>query len=232
MTVSTRADEAHGAATHDSARGPANSGLQRSSLDSIAAAEDDLPTAEGAAESDTVGDDDRSTPDSGALRHRLTRPRQAGRIFVFVILPVVAMLLAGGAGFLKYQDNSQSELWRAQSVQAATDGTVAMLSYRPDTVDRVLADAQSRLTGDFRESYASLTHDVVIPGAKERQISAIASVPAAASMSATETDAVVLVFVNQTTVMGTEAPTDSASTVKVTLTKIGDDWLIAGFDPI
>ncbi|MBB5163651.1 hypothetical protein [Mycobacterium sp. AZCC_0083] len=40
------------------------------------------------------------------------------------------------------------------------------------------------------------TRDVVVPGAKERQVSAAATVPAAASVS--ENQAVVLLFVNQT----------------------------------
>src|SRR6202011_2837803 len=101
-----------------------------------------------------------------------------------------------------------SEVFRAQSVQAAIDSTVAMLSYRPDTVDQNLDAARDRMTGSFRDSYSSLTHDVVIPGAKQRQISAVATVPAAASVSATQTHAVVLLYVNQTTTMGSDSPTD------------------------
>ena len=105
-----------------------------------------------------------------------------------------------------------AEVARAQSVQAAVDSTVAMLSYRPDNVTQNLAAALDRMTGGFRDSYASLTHDVVIPGAKQRQISAVATVPAAASVSATQTHAVVLLYVNQTTTIGNDPPTDSAST--------------------
>ncbi|HEX7827524.1 MAG TPA: hypothetical protein VF477_21665 [Mycobacterium sp.] len=163
-----------------------------------------------------------------------TRRARAARLVAFVLLPIALMLLALGAGFFKFEDSSvrDADLWRAQSVQAAKDGTVAMLSYRPDTVDKDLGAAQNRLTGDFKNSYTTLTHDVVIPGAKQRQISAVASVPAAASVSVTDTDAVVIVFVNQTTILATEAPTDSASTVKVTLKRSGNDWLISGFDPI
>ncbi|PRC52010.1 hypothetical protein C6A85_61100, partial [Mycobacterium sp. ITM-2017-0098] len=84
------------------------------------------------------------------------------------------------------------------SVQAARDGTIALLSYRPESVEQQLGAARELLTGEFRDSYTSLTNDVVIPGAKEKQIAAIASVPAAASVSATPEEAVVLLFVNQT----------------------------------
>ena len=73
---------------------------------------------------------------------------------------------------------------------------------------------------------------MVIPGAREKQISAVASVPAAASVSATATEAVVLVFVNQTVIVGQDAPTDTASSVRVTLEKVGDSWLISKFDPV
>jgi Mce-associated membrane protein len=125
-----------------------------------------------------------------------------------------------------------SEVARVQSVQAAIDSTVAMLSYRPDTVQQNLAAARDRMTGDFRDSYASLTNDVVIPGAKQRQISAVATVPATSSVSATSTHAVVLIFVNQTTIIGNDPPTDTASSVKVTLEKVQDRWLISQFDPI
>ena len=73
---------------------------------------------------------------------------------------------------------------------------------------------------------------MVIPGAKEKQISAVATVPAAASVSADLNHAVVLVFVNQTVVVGTEAPTDTASSVRIGLDKVDGRWLISKFDPV
>jgi Mce-associated membrane protein len=51
-------------------------------------------------------------------------------------------------------------------------------------VDTDLGAARDRLTGEFKDSYTSLTHDVVIPGSKQKHISAVANVPTAASMSA------------------------------------------------
>jgi Mce-associated membrane protein len=138
------------------------------------------------------------------------------------------------AGFLKWQDNSvrTADDIRAETVQVATDSTIAVLSYRPDTVEEQLAGARDLLTGEFQESYTSLTNDVVIPGAKEKQIAAVATVPAAASISAEPNRAVVLVFVNQTVSVGADAPTDTASSVRVTLDRVGDRWLISAFDPV
>jgi Mce-associated membrane protein len=162
------------------------------------------------------------------------RAIQWARVFAFGVLPAVALLLALSAGYLKWMDNSvrDSDHARDASVQAAKDSTIALLSYKPDTVDKQLGAARDLLTGDFRDSYTSLTNDVVIPGAKQKQISAVATVPAAASVSAEPRHAVVLVFVNQTVIVGQDAPTDTASSVRVTLDKIGDRWLISKFDPV
>jgi len=57
-------------------------------------------------------------------------------------------------------------------------------------------------------------------------------VPAAASISATSNRAVVLVFIDQSIVIGTNAPTTTSSTVRVTLEKERDRWLISQFDPV
>jgi Mce-associated membrane protein len=116
--------------------------------------------------------------------------------------------------------------------QVASDGAVALLSYKPDTVDQQLNAARDLLTGDFRDSYTSLITDVVIPGAQQKQISAVASVPAVASVSADPKHAVVLVFVNQTVVVGQDLPSDTASSVRVTLDKVDGRWLISEFEPV
>jgi Mce-associated membrane protein len=156
------------------------------------------------------------------------------RVIAYGVLPGVALLLASAAGFLKWQDVSARDaaVARAESVQAATDSTIALLSYRADTVQKDLEAARGRLTGTFLNAYTSLTNDVVIPGAKQKQISAVATVPAAASTSATENHAVVLLFVNQTVIVGQDAPTNTASSVRVTLDKVGGRWLISQFDPV
>jgi Mce-associated membrane protein len=180
----------------------------------------------------TTEDSDRSpiAKEQTTVRRRISWTR----ILSYGVLPGVALLLACGAGSLKWQDSTMraSEVASAESVQAAKDSTVALLSYRPDTVEKDLAAAQDRLTGDFKDAYRSLIQDVVIPGAKQKQISAVASVPATASVSATEDHAVALVFVNQTVVIGSGAPTDTASSVKVTLDKVAGRWLISQFEPI
>jgi Mce-associated membrane protein len=181
-----------------------------------------------------AGGEATETTDGADARPPGHRRARVARMLAYAILPAAALLLAVAAGYLKWVDGSArlSQEARAESVQAAIDSTVAMLSYRPDTVESNLAAARDRMTGAFRDSYSSLTRDVVIPGAKQRQISAVATVPAAASVSATATHAVVLVFVDQSTIIGSDPPTQSASSVKVTLEKVRDRWLISQFDPV
>lgn len=197
------------------------------------------PAASGEAGETTAAEPDAAVEeaelaDAAAAADKPKREIDWTRVFAFGILPALALLLAMAAGYLKWADNSvrESDRVRDETVQVAKDSTIAMLSYQPDTVEQDLNSARDLLTGEFRDSYTSLINDVVIPGAKEKQISAVASVPAAASISADPNRAEVLVFVNQTVVVGQDAPTDSASSVRVTLEKQGDRWLISAFDPV
>ncbi|BBX65179.1 outer membrane protein [Mycobacterium saskatchewanense] len=177
------------------------------------------------------GDESVDVPDDQAGRARRIR---WSRVCAYGILPALALAIGGSAGYLKWFDFSihQSERASAESVRAARDGTIAMLSYRPDSAEKDLGTAVDRMTGQFKNSYITLTHDVVIPGAKQKEISAVATVPAAAAMSANPTHATVLVLVDQTITIGASAPTTTASSVKVTLDKVADRWLISGFDPV
>jgi Mce-associated membrane protein len=162
-------------------------------------------------------------------RSRISRSRWVG-----LALAAVALILAAVAGYLTWQDDSArlSRTAAVDSVRAATQGTTALLSYHPESVDAELKAATDRLTGGFRDQYTQLVNTVVAPGAKQKHISAVATVPAAASVSASENHAVVLVFVNQTTAIGNDTPTGSTSSVRVGLDKVNDRWLISQFDPV
>jgi Mce-associated membrane protein len=195
-------------------------------------AEAEDPTA--AEELDDADDTARDEPQA-ELAPAKTKNRISGSWLVaYGLLPGLALLLAIAAAYLKDQVGlaSESATARIESVAAAKESTIALLSYKPETAEKDLGAARARTTGTFTESYTQLTHDVVIPGAKQKHISAVANVPAAASVSATPNHAVALVFIDQTVVMGTDQPTDTASSVRVTLDKIGGRWLISGFDPV
>lgn len=178
--------------------------------------------------------DDTSDDSAEAPAAPPARPRSVTRMLAYVVLPVLALLLALGAAYFKWQDSvsSRNEQARTESVQAAKDITVAMLSYQPATVDAQLAAVRDDLTGQWKQTYGSMVDSVVAPGAKEKQITAEASVAAAASVSADPDHAVVLLFVNQKVTVGSEQPGVTASSVRVTLDKVDGRWLISGYEPV
>lgn len=185
---------------------------------------------------DSDESDESSGPDVADEGTVVTGQRTIGRSASFAIrvLPAIAMALALLAGFLKWESVSRQEQDAAasESVAVASETTVAILSYKPDTADQQLKAVRERLTGPFLDAYTTLVDDIVIPGAKEKKISAVAQVPAAASVSATGSHAVALVFVDQTVTVGGGNPTSSASSVRVTLDKVRGRWLVSGFDPV
>jgi Mce-associated membrane protein len=162
------------------------------------------------------------------------RSRIDWRRLLVAALPALVLILALGVGYLKWLDGKEREsrIAAEQSVKAASESTIAILSYKPETVDQDLKAAADRLTAGFRQQYTQLVTDVVAPGAKQQHITAVATVPAAASVIATGKQAVVLVFVDQTTTIGNDPPTQSTSSVRVTLDKIDGKWLISQFDPV
>ena len=163
------------------------------------------------------------------------RPVRGGpALAAFGAVPAAAVALGGLAGFLSWQDSSRdaARIAADESVAVARETAATILSYHADTAEQELNGARDRLTGPFLEDYTTLINEVVIPGAKQKKISAVAQVPAAASVTASPTHAVALVFVDQTTTIGTDPPTASASSVRITLDKVGDRWLVSGFEPV
>jgi Mce-associated membrane protein len=200
--------------------------------------DDGLPAADTALceadEADAELEDDNGIATGAETAVTPMGKRRWKSLVVLGLLPGLALLLTVGASYLKWQDASvrDSQTAAAASVRAASDGTIAMLSYRPDSVEKDLTAARDRLTGAFRDSYSQLIKEVVVPGAQQKRVSAVATVPAAASVSATQRHAVVLVFVNQTTTIGNDPPTATTSSVRVTLDKVDERWLVSQFDPI
>jgi Mce-associated membrane protein len=209
-------------------------GQQEMPSETVEAA-DGLTGTSDAEESAVEADDTDTSPESKDIEPaKKRRSVNWARIVAFIVLPALALLLAIAAGYLKWQNglDHRAGVARIESVAAAKDTTVALLSYKPDTVEKDLGAAEERLTGTFKDSYTQLTHDVVIPGAKQKHITAVATVPAVASVQATPNHAVALLYVNQTTIIATDAPTDSVSIVRVTLDNVHGKWLVSEFDPI
>ena len=178
---------------------------------------------------------DEENSEISSVMTSMRRPRvDWPRLLTVAVLPAIILSLATLAGFFKWQYSSDRDavVAAAEAVAAAKETTILILSYQADNAEKELNAARDYLTDSFQEDYTKLINEVVIPGAKERKISAVAQVPAAGSVSADPFHAVVLLFVDQKVTIGKDAPTNTASTVRVTLDKIRDRWLVSGFDPI
>lgn len=161
------------------------------------------------------------------------RPKRATRVLTFGVLPAVALMLTGAAAYLKYDHSTLAlrETAAAESVPAARDIATAMLSYAPDTAEATLTKAADRMSGTFRDSFLSLVKEVVAPGAKQKNVSATATVPSVAVTSTTPSSATLVLFVNQAITIAGGPPSNTTSVVQVNLQKDGQQWKMTSFEP-
>ena len=184
----------------------------------------------------TASTEAETSPDSDPSPE--TPRRRLGAIPVIPLALVLGLLAAGGlAGwvyFSQYRPDTQTDDAVEQSaVNAARDGTVALLSYKPDTLNQDFEAAKSHLSGDFRNYYDQFTKHVITPAAQSKGVTTTAQVVGAAATELHRDSAVVLVFVNQaTTSKERPDPSMASSSVLVSLAKQHGDWLIIKFDPI
>lgn len=171
---------------------------------------------------------------SARQARRRTRVKRRLAPTARILLPLCVFAVTLCAAYFKYTASTASATSVAETdaLAAAREITVAMLAYQPNTVEDALANASERLTGDFQDDYTGLMKDVVIPGAKAGNVTTAASVPAAAVISAKPDGVVALLYVNQHVTAGNGPPTDTATTVKVTVVKRDGTWFVSGFEPV
>ncbi|WP_372516843.1 hypothetical protein [Mycobacterium szulgai] len=154
------------------------------------------------------------------------------------VLLILLVLISGGVTawlYVKqYQPDQQTDPSVARAaINAASDGTVALLSYSPDTLDKDFATAKSHLSGDFLSYYDQFTQQIVAPAAKQKSLKTTAHVMRAAISELHPNSAVVLVFVDQsTTSKDSPDPSMAASSVLVNLALVDGRWLITKFTPV
>lgn len=153
---------------------------------------------------------------------------------VLAFLVVASLSLLGALYWFMYRTDRATDAAAARSaISAASDGTVAVLSYSPETLDHDFSSAKSHLTGDFLSYYDQFTQSIVAPAAKQKAVKTNAVVLRAAVSDLHPDSATVLVFVNQSTQSKDRPePTFSSSSVTVTLTKANGKWLISSFNPV
>lgn len=150
------------------------------------------------------------------------------------MLVVASVALVAALFYFQYRPDQATDAAAAESaISAATDGTVAILSYSPDTLDRDLSTAKSYLTGDFLSYYSQFTQQIVAPAARQKEVKTGAAVIRAAVSELHPNSAVVMVLLNQTTTSNEKPePTLNASSILVSLTKVDGKWLISRFEPV
>lgn len=186
-----------------------------------------------AIDNDDEATEPESEPGDGALRRPARKVRALGAILLAAAL-VASAGVAAWLYFKQYRPDQETDPAAATvALDAAKNGTIALLSYSPESLDKDFAAAKSHLTGDFLSYYTQFTEQIVTPAAKQKSVKTSASVVRAAVSELQPSSAEVLVFINQTTV-SKENPDGSfaASAVKVGLQKINGAWLIASFDPV
>jgi len=164
--------------------------------------------------------------------------RMLRNVKVVPVILVLLLLISGGVAawlyFKRYQPNQQTDPSVARAVvSAASDGTVALLSYSPESLDKDFAAAKSHLAGDFLSYYNQFTEQIVAPAAKQKSLKTTAHVIGAAVSELHPNSAVVLVFVDQsTTSKDRPDPSMAASSVLVSMTRVNGNWLITKFEPV
>ncbi|OBG24778.1 hypothetical protein A5764_08630 [Mycobacterium sp. 852002-51057_SCH5723018] len=179
------------------------------------------------AEGDTPADDERP-------RRRLP-PRLRKAIFaVLVVLMLISGAVATWLYFKQYRPDQQTDASVSRAVVgAATDGTVAVLSYSADSLDKDFAEARSHLAGDFLSYFDQFSQQTVAPMAKQKSMKTTAKVSGAAVSELHPDSAVVLVFVDQvTTTKDSPQPSVAVNSLVVHLSRINASWLITKFSPV
>jgi Mce-associated membrane protein len=194
------------------------------------------------AEEKTDADDAKDLHEDGAAPGRLKRfaahvkKQSSGKIFftLLALLVVASLSLLGGLFYFSYLPDRETDAAAEKAaISAASDGTVAVLSYTPDTLDHDFSTAKSHLTGDFLSYYDQFTQQIVAPAAKQKSVKTTAVVLRAALSEFHPNSAVVVLFVNQTTQSKDRPePTMTSSSVLATMTKANGKWLISSFNPI
>ncbi|WAJ44515.1 hypothetical protein OK015_25925 [Mycobacterium sp. Aquia_216] len=181
-----------------------------------------------------AGDDYSEKTERGAG----SEPRVRRKVKPLPVILVVLLLISGGATawlyFKQYRPDKQTDARVASAVvSSASDGTVALLSYSPDSLDKDFAAAKSHLSGDFLSYYNQFTEQIVAPAAKQKSLKTNARVLGAAVQELHPDSAVVLVLVDQsTTSKDNPDPAMASSSVLVSLTRVNGNWLITKFDPV
>ncbi|OBG83548.1 hypothetical protein A5699_00095 [Mycobacterium sp. E802] len=155
-----------------------------------------------------------------------------------LLVGVAALTVFGGYELLMKSRPAPAALAdRADLRQAVTDAaatsTAKILTYSPGTIEQDMAAGLAVTTGEFAEYYKDFTERIVMPAARQKNVTTTATVAQSGVISIDNPDtAAALVFVNQvTTSTENPDPNHQSSSVRVGMRKVDGQWRISSFDP-
>ncbi|WP_082931498.1 hypothetical protein [Mycolicibacterium setense] len=209
--------------------------VEPESVDADVRTDVDADTESADDEADEMAADDAAddAADEAAEPDEASPSPARSRVSLGIVLAAVALVLALTCGVLRWLTVSQdqSATARDESVQAAKEITGQMLSYETETVEQQLTAARDRMTGEFLGTYTAMTNEV-IPAAHAQRIAAFAEVLRAGVVSAKSDRAELVLFVNQSVQVGDNMPQKTPSVARVTMVKVGDEWLMSEYEPV
>ncbi|HXH78517.1 hypothetical protein [Nocardioides sp.] len=171
-------------------------------------------------------------------------PGVLGSAWLAALLTAVVVGLAVFVGFKGYDVLSpapEPALESTQILDADARSTLLMsaaelsqrvLTYHHDSFEEDIQTASTQLTPEFAEEYAQAMKQVRANTARNR-ISQEATAVSSAIISATQDEAQVLVFINQTTSSArSRAEQVVRNRLVVDLVRVEGDWTIAGVDAL
>lgn len=160
------------------------------------------------------------------LRWRITSMAVVGILAVAAV--VSAVLLA-----IKAHHDDVAARAGTAARQAATAEIQQILTYDYRTLNTDLARAGNDTTGEFHQQFGTLSGQIIAPAAAQQQTVTRATVPNASVVSATSSQVVVLMFIDQSTSSRSQRqPQQVASQVRVTMQQDGGRWKVAQFQPL
>lgn len=186
------------------------------------------------AETESAAPEDAAQMDEPSAADEPDEPEPSrNRSRIPLVLAALALVLAVACGVLRWLIVTQHEsaTARTESVEAAKDITVQMLSYETETVDQQLTAARDRMTGEFLGTYTAMINEV-IPAAHAQQIAAVADVQRVGVVSAKPDRAEVVMYVDQSVQVGNKMPEKTLSIVRATMVKEGGQWLLSQYEPV
>ncbi|MHA3020692.1 twin-arginine translocation pathway signal [Mycobacterium sp. BMJ-28] len=155
------------------------------------------------------------------------------RALIVISFLLCSVGVAAATYFGPHREDRDVTAAATQAADAAAEASVALLSYAPNSLDQDLAAARAHLTGEFLTYYSNFAEEILVPAARQKDVHASATVVRAATIEARQDTAQVLIFLNQnTTSRDNPVPAQTASSIKVGLTKVDGMWRISSFDPV